>query len=105
MEQYVYKDPAHNLDCQRRFTCKAVKCPDSYDILRDQDCHVDKFSRYQPPGDIWYKKDWEDVNRITWREVFGLKEAWLYAIYIIIIAVFVFMALLFVKVLFIYRYY
>lgn len=105
MEHYVYADPAHNLDCQRRFTCKAVKCPDSYEAFRDRECHVDRFSRYQPPSDIWYRKNWEEVNRITWRDVFGLKEVWLYALYIIIITVFIFMVLLLGKVLIIYRYY
>ena len=105
MELYVFRDPANNLDCQRRFTCKAVKCPDSYDMLREHECHVDKFSRYQPANDVWYRRDWEEVNRITWWEVFGLRETWLYSLYIVIIAVFVFMALLFVKVLFIFRYF
>ncbi len=105
MEQFVFTDPAHNMECQKRFTCKAVKCPDSYDILRDYECHVDKFNRYQPSSDLWYRRDWEEVNRITWWEVFGLRETWLYSLYIIIIAVFVFMVLLFVKVLFIFRYF
>ncbi len=105
MELNVHTEPAHNLECQKRFTCGAVKCPDSYDILIDHKCHVDRFSRYQPSGEVWYRRDWDDVKKITWWEVFGLEEAWLYTLYIIIIAVFIFMALLLAKVLIIYRYY
>ncbi len=104
MEQQFFIDPVHNLHCQRRFTCGAVKCPDAYAALNDPGCHVDRFKRYQPESS-WYTRDWEDVNKITWKEVFGLKEAWLYMLYIIIIAVFIFMAIMLVKVLLIFRYY
>ncbi|VVB87962.1 Uncharacterised protein [uncultured archaeon] len=105
MESNVYSDPAHNLGCQKRFTCGAVKCPDSYESLRDHDCYVDRFSRYQPSNEVWYRKDWDDVRKITWWEVFGLKEKWLYIIYIIIISVFISMLMVLAKVLLIYRYY
>lgn len=105
MEQTVYSEPSHNLACQKRFTCGALKCPDSYELLRDRDCYIDRFSRYQPSGGAWYRKDWEDVRKITWWEVFALKEKWLYIIYIIIIIVLVFMLMLLAKVLLIYRYY
>jgi hypothetical protein len=105
MEQNVYSNPAHNLECQKRFTCGAVQCPDSYDIFRDKKCYVDRFKRYQPGSDVWYRREWDDVKKITWWEVFGLKEAWLYILYIIITASFIFMLLLLAKVLLIYRCY
>ncbi len=105
MEKIVYAVPANNLNCQMRFTCGAVKCPDSYDILKDRKCHVDRFKRYQPSSEVWYRKEWDDVKKITWWEVFGLKESWLYILYIIIIVIFIFMVILLAKVLIIYRYY
>ena len=105
MEPNDFVNPAHNLNCQMRFNCKAEKCPDSYDQLIDHNCFVDRFKRYQPSSDIWYRRDWEDVNKITWWEMFGLKERWLFIIYIIIIAVLILMVALLAKVLIIYRYY
>ncbi|MFH1323266.1 MAG: hypothetical protein ABIH80_05505 [Methanobacteriota archaeon] len=105
MEKNIYSDPANNLNCQMRFTCGSVKCPDSYDILKDHQCYVDRFKRYQPSSDVWYRREWDDVKKITWWEVFGLKEVWLYILYIIIIVIFIFMLLLLAKVLIIYRYY
>ena len=104
MEHIDCTDPAHNLNCQRRFTCAAARCPDAYAILKDADCHIDRFGRYQPET-TWYRRDWGDVSKISWHEVFGLKEVWLYSLYIIIIAVFIFMAMMLVKVLIIFRYY
>ncbi len=104
MEQQIHIDPVHNLNCQRRFTCGAAQCPDIYAILKDPGCHVDRFKRYQPES-IWYRRDWENVRKITWIEVFGFKEGWLYILYVIIITVFIFMALMLVKVLLIFRYY
>jgi hypothetical protein len=105
MEQNLYSNPAHNLECQMRFTCSAVKCPDSYDILRNRKCYVERFKHYQPESDVWYRMEWDDVNKISWWQVFALKETWLYVLYIIIIAIFIFMLLLLAKVLIIYRYY
>ena len=105
MEQNIYYDPSNNLNCQMRFTCSSIKCPDSYDILKDHKCHEDRFKRYQPSSDVWYRREWDDVKKITWWEVFGLKERWLFIIYIIIIAVLILMVALLAKVLIIYRYY
>ena len=105
MEQNIYYDPSNNLNCQMRFTCSSIKCPDSYEKLIDNKCYVDRFKRYQPSSDVWYRREWDDVKKITWWEVFGLKERWLFIIYIIIIAVLILMVALLAKVLIIYRYY
>lgn len=105
MENNIFSSPANNLNCQMRFTCSAVKCPDSYEISRDHKCYVDRFKRYQPSSDVWYRRDWEDVKKITWWEMFGLKERWLFILYIIIIAVLILMVALFVKVMLIFRYF
>ena len=105
METNICSDPDNNFNCQMRFTCSAVQCPDPYELLKDHTCYVDRFKRYQPSSDVWYRKEWDDVKKITWWEVFGLKERWLFIIYIIIIAVLILMVALLAKVLIIYRYY
>ncbi len=96
------RDPEHNLDCRYRFTCGANECPDFLTAPAKPPCYVDKFGRYQP---VWHHRSWEEINSITWKEVFNLKEAWIYALYIIIISVFIFMVMLFVKVVLKIRYY
>ncbi len=98
MEQNIYSDPAHNLGCRYRFTCGAVECP-GVEVTSRPPCYADKFNRYQPESQtLWYYRSWEEVNRITWKEVFSLKEAWIYILLLIIIAVFIFMLMLFIKV-------
>lgn len=62
-------------------------------------CHIDKFKRYQPESEFWYRRNWEEVNRITWREVFCLHESWIYLLYIVIISVFIFMSAILIKLL------
>ena len=99
MHQNSYSDPANNLGCSHRFTCGAVKCPEAAITSGRPPCHIEKFSRYQPSVETWYRRDWEDVNRITWREVFCLQESWIYMSYIIIITVFIFMAMILMKLL------
>lgn len=99
MEQNSYSDPAHNLGCRYRFTCGAVKCPD-VEVTSKPSCYVDKFNRYQPETQtLWHKKNWEEVNRITWREVFSLQESWIYALLLIIIVVFIFLVMILIYVL------
>ena len=99
MEQNIYSDPAHNLDCSFRFTCGAARCPKEFFSSTRPSCYVDKFRRYQPENDVWYKRDWEDVNRITWREVFCLQESWIYTLLVVIIVVFIFMVTVLIKLL------
>lgn len=89
------RDPEHNLDCRYRFTCGALECPEFVTATVKPTCYVDKFRRYQP---VWHHRSWEEINKITWKDVFSLKESWIYALYIIIISVFIFMVMLFVKV-------
>lgn len=99
MEQNIYSEPAHNMGCRYRFTCGAVKCP-GIEVISKPPCYIDKFSRYQPVNEApWYQKDWEEVNRITWREVLSLQESWIYSLLIIIIVVFIFMVMLLIYVL------
>ncbi|MCE8422384.1 MAG: hypothetical protein J5U17_04620 [Candidatus Methanoperedens sp.] len=101
MEQQDYSDPAHNLRCDYRFTCGTLKCPDVKVFSEMPICHVDKFKRYQPETDSrWYDRNWKEVNRITWREVFCLRESWIYTLLLIIILVFAFMVMVLVKLLF-----
>lgn len=90
----VRRVPEHNLDCRYRFTCGTNECPEFIASAKPP-CYVDKFERYQP---VWYQRDWEDLNRITWREVFSLEESWIYILYIIIILAFIFMVMIFIKV-------
>lgn len=98
MEQNIYS-PANNLGCRYRFTCGAVRCQ-KVTIASKPPCYIDKFSRYQPDNEApWYRRDWEDVNRITWREVFSLKESWIYSLLIIIITAFIFMVIILIYVL------
>jgi hypothetical protein len=66
---------------------------------------VDRFKRYQPSSDVWYRKEWTDVKKITWWEMFGLKERWLFILYLIIIAILILMIALLAKVMIIYQYY
>ena len=98
MVQNIFSNPAHNLNCNYRFTCAAAQCPEYANALNQPSCHVDKFRRYQPGNDR-YHRNWEQVNRIAWREVFGFQETWMYILYIIIISVFMFMVMLLIKVL------
>jgi hypothetical protein len=103
MEQTIYSDPAHNLGCRYRFTCGAVRCP-KVEVASEQaskpPCYVDKFKRYQPDSEtLWYYRGWDEVKRITWREVFSLQESWIYTLLLIIIVVFIFMAMLLIYVL------
>ncbi len=88
MEQNIYSDPAHNLDCRLRFTCGASWCLNEFHTSKKPPCYIDKFKRYQPESDIWYRRNWEEVNRITWKEVFCFQESWIYTLLIIIMAVF-----------------
>jgi len=100
MEGHIYSDPAHNLGCDFRFTCGAARCPETIPSSRPPSCHVDKFRRYQPDNNqVWYRRDWQEVNRITWRDVFSLQESWIYALLLIIITAFVFMSMILIKLL------
>lgn len=97
-EQNIYSDPAHNLGCRYRFTCGAVRCPEVAGLSRPPSCHIDKFKRYQPDIEsFWYNRNWEEINRITWREVLSLQESWIYTLLIIIITVFIFMMMVLIK--------
>jgi len=99
MGQNVYSDPEHNLNCSRRFTCGAAECPEMV-AAKNPPCHVEKFRRYQPENEpIWYYRSWEEVNRITWREVFSLQESWIFTLLTIVIVVFLFMAMVLIYVL------
>lgn len=96
MEQNIYSDPAHNMGCSHRFTCGAGRCPQN---VRYPSCYIDKFKRYQPGNEIlWYERDWEEINRITWNEVLSLKESWIYTLILITVIVFIFMLILFIKI-------
>ena len=97
MEPAIYSDPGHNIGCSYHFTCAATQCPEIKDIFEKPSCHVEKFPRYQPESDIWHQKSWEEVNKITWIEMFSLHEVWLYILYIIIIIVFSFMVMVLIK--------
>jgi hypothetical protein len=99
MEENIYSDPAHNLNCSLRFTCGAMQCSKEFFSPERPSCYIEKFKRYQPEN-VWYNKSWEEVNRITWREVLGLQESWIYALLLIIIVVFIFMVMLLIKLLF-----
>jgi hypothetical protein len=100
MEQNTLSDPAHNLYCSYRFTCGSEKCPGLVAEAARPPCHVDKFKRYQPESDnCWYYRSWEEVNRITWREVFSFQESWIYALLLIIIIVFLFLSMTLVSLL------
>ncbi|HEY9245696.1 MAG TPA: hypothetical protein VIO11_02505 [Candidatus Methanoperedens sp.] len=94
-----YSRPAGNINCDFRFTCGAPVCPNPVSSGRPPACHIDRFKRYQPATEIWYRKDWEEANRITWKEVFSLQASWIYALLIIIILVFIFMSLILIKLL------
>ncbi|MDP2767402.1 MAG: hypothetical protein Q8O41_08140 [Candidatus Methanoperedens sp.] len=98
MEQNIYSDLAHNLGCKYRFTCGAAACP-KVEVTSKPPCYIDKFSRYQPESIVCYQRDWEDINRITWREVFSLKESWIYTLITIIVVVFIFMVMVLIKLL------
>jgi hypothetical protein len=99
MEQNIYLEPAHNMGCRYRFTCGAVKCL-GVEVASKPPCYIDKFSRYQPVNEApWYQRDWEEVNRISWREVFSLQESWIYVLLIIIVSVFIFMVMILIYVL------
>src|SRR3990172_11513961 len=97
MEHSIYSNPVHNLGCSYRFTCAATQCPEVLDSFEIPSCHVDKFARYQPENNIWHRKSWEEVKKITWIEVLSLHETWLYVLYIIIIVVFSFMVMVLIK--------
>ena len=105
MEDQIYSDPLHNLNCRLRFTCGAMHCSGGFlnGEFSNPDhpsCYIEKFKRYQPENELWYNKSWEEVNRITWREVLGLQESWIYALLLIIIVVFIFMVMMLIKLLF-----
>ncbi len=89
-----YSDPAHNMDCRYRFTCGAAVCKKESSSSKPPSCYIDKFKRYQP---AWHQRDWEEINRITWREVFSLKEAWIYTLITIVIVVFIFLVMILIK--------
>jgi hypothetical protein len=96
MEQNTYSDTVHNLRCSHRFTCAARRCPQDGQY---PSCYIDKFKRYQPGNEIlWYERDWEEINRITWNEVLSLKELWIYTLILITVIVFIFMLILFIKI-------
>ncbi len=96
MEQNIYSDPDHNLECSHRFTCGVVRCPQ---YVQYPSCYIDKFKKYQPGNEVlWHERDWDGIKRITWYEVLSLKESWIYALILIIVIVFIFMLMLFIKV-------
>jgi len=96
MEQNIYSDPDHNINCSHRFTCGSVRCLQK---VQYPSCYIDKFKRYQPRDEIpLYEKDWNGIKRITWNEVLSLKESWIYALILIIVTVFLFMLILFIKI-------
>jgi len=79
----------------------AKVCPEIIQSRTLPECHTDQFNIYQPAGEEinWYHRDWEDVHRITWREVFSLQESWIYVLLLIIIVMFIFLVALFIRVL------
>ncbi len=96
MEQNIYSDPGYNMGCSHRFTCGAVRCPK---VVHYPSCYIDKFKRYQPGNEIlWYERDFDEINRITWNEVLSFKESWIYTLILIIVIVFIFMLMLFIKI-------
>lgn len=96
----MLSDPSNNILCSYRFTCGAKVCPEIIQSRTLPTCHTDKFNRYQPEVEEinWYQRDWEDVHRITWREVFSLQESWIYGLLLIIIVVFIFLVAIFIRV-------
>lgn len=101
----VRRVPEHNIACRYRFTCGAKSCPGIEVTGKKPECYVDKFERYQPEI-VWHHRDWEEINRITWRDVLSLKESWIYSLIIIIVAVFIFLLMILIYVIIkIKRYY
>jgi hypothetical protein len=94
MEQNSYSNPSQNLNCNYRFTCAAAECAKTRDFTEMPACHVERFKQYQP---VWHQRDWEDIKKITWVEVFSFKEIWVYLLYIVIIGAFLDMVLVFMK--------
>lgn len=95
-----FSDTAHNLSCTYRFACGNIQCPDLIDKMKPPACYIEKFSRYQPePDKVWHQKSWEEVKRVTWRDVFSLRETWIYILLIVISVVFIFMVMIAIKVL------
>ncbi|HIH45373.1 MAG TPA: hypothetical protein HA257_09995 [Candidatus Methanoperedenaceae archaeon] len=83
--------PENNIYCQHRFTCAANQCDVRYRAsLSRPPCHM--------PGEAyaarWHERDWDELDRITWNDMFSLRESWLYALYLLVIAVFMFFAFL-----------
>ena len=96
----IYTEPAHNPYCSYRFSCGTKQCPESVDFSKKPSCYTKKFNRYQPEGETaWHNRDWEDINQITWMEVFTLQETWIYILIIIVVAAFLLMSMILTKLL------
>ena len=94
----IYTDVAHNPYCRYRFSCGTKQCPEYIDLSKKPPCFTEKFQRYQPEGKkVLHRRDWEDINQITWREVFTLDESWIYILIIIIVATFLLMSMILIK--------
>lgn len=90
----VSRERRHRLDCEYRFSCRAEECPDNVEYGGSRPgCFV------SPRGREVLERDWEDINSITWRQVFTLEEAWVYALLTIVIAVFLFYVIVLVRLL------
>ncbi len=94
----INPDPPYNLNCRYRFNCGSEQCPEIVDFLKKPKCYTEKFKRYQPEGKkVLHRRDWEDINQITWMDVFTLHESWIYALIVIIVAAFLLMSMILIK--------
>ena len=94
----IYTAPARNMNCSYRFNCGTKECPESVVLSKKPPCFTEKFQRYQPEGKkVLHRRDWEDINQITWREVFTLNESWIYILIIIVVAAFLLMSMILIK--------
>jgi hypothetical protein len=94
MGQNIYSDPAHNIACGRRFTCGKARCPADKIVSKQLQCYVEKFSRYQPDSDtsdsdIWHKKEWKEINAISWGNIFSFENPMISILFIIFLFLFI----------------
>lgn len=92
-------ETAHRISCNYRFTCDRKVCPKQVIFQAGQKpgCYVEKYTGYEPPNEAWHGKSLQDLNKITYRDVFSFKESWIYLLILILIGLFIYYSSILIK--------
>ena len=92
--------------CKKRFVCGSFKCPDEKHLSKFPEgsnfpCFIEKNFQNQNKGISfeYIRKEWNEANKITWRDVICFEDRWFSILYIVLVSLFFTYILIFFAVL------